>query len=106
MAIAIVGSLMLGAFLAQFYKYFILVPVIALISAAELAGAVYCECGLLRPLWHFALMATSLQIGYVAIPVSYAVLDLLRSVKLLRKVPPASIAARRRARHPKKLLNQ
>jgi len=68
---------MLGAFLGQFYKIFVLVPVIALIAAAELAGAVYCGCGLLRPLWHFALMATSLQIGYVAIPVSYAVLDLL-----------------------------
>jgi len=100
-AIAIVGSLMLGAFLGQFYKYFVLVPVIALIAAAELAGAVYYGYGLLRPLWHFALMATSLQIGYVAIPISYAVLDLLQSVRLLRREPGASIAARRQGSTPK-----
>jgi hypothetical protein len=76
---------MLGAFLGQFYKFFVLIPVIALIFAAEIVGATYCGCGLLRPLSHFALMATSLQIGYVAIPISYAVLDLLQSVKLLRR---------------------
>ncbi len=101
MAIAIVGSLMLGAFLGHFYKFFVLIPVIVLIFAAEFAGAVYCGCGLLRPLSHFALMATSLQIGYVAIPVCHTVFDLLRSVKLLRREAGASIAARRQRSTPK-----
>ena len=35
MAISIIGSILLGAFLGQFYKVFILIPVIALVLAGE-----------------------------------------------------------------------
>jgi hypothetical protein len=97
--ISIVGSVLLGAFLGQFYKVFVLAPVIAIVLTGEFGKAIYCGLGLWRPLCEFALMTTSLQIGYVAIPFLYTVVDLLRRAKLQRRQARsearASVAATR-----------
>jgi hypothetical protein len=52
--------------------------------------------GLLRPAWEFAVPITSLQIGYVAIPISYVVMASLRRIKRpLRRTTRPPIAATR-----------
>lgn len=99
MAVSIVGSILLGAFLGRFFKVFVLAPVIAIILAGEFGKAIAFHLGVWRPLCEFALMTASLQIGYVAIPILCAVLDPLRHIKLQRKETrseaSASIAATR-----------
>jgi hypothetical protein len=95
MAISIIGSILLGAFLGQFYKVFILVPVIALVLAGEFGKAIYFGLGLLRPLFEFALISTSLQIGYIAIPAVTTVFDLLQRTKVQRRQARASMTAAR-----------
>jgi hypothetical protein len=91
--LSIVGSVLLGAFLGQVCKVFVLLPVIGVVLAGEVARAVYFGLGLARPLWEFALMTTSLQIGYVAVPLFYCVMDMLRREKIQRR------QARSEARH-------
>ncbi len=81
MAISIIGAVLVGAVLARFYNVFILVPAIALVLAAVLGRAFYFQQGLLRPAVEFALIITSLQIGYVAIPISYVVMAPVRRIR-------------------------
>jgi ABC-type uncharacterized transport system permease subunit len=73
LAISITGAILLGAVLARFYNVLILVPAFALIFASIVAQAFYLHLGVLRPAVEFALLLTSLQIGYVAIPISFVV---------------------------------
>jgi hypothetical protein len=99
-AISIFGSILLGAFLGQFCRVFVLLPIIAVVLASEFGKAFYFGLGLGRPLCEFALMSTSLQLGYVAFPAFYTVLKLPRRVRLRRRQARAdagaSIAATRR----------
>ena len=81
MAISIIGAVLLGAVLARFYNILILVPAFALIFASIVVKAFYFHLGLLHPALEFALLITSLQIGYVAIPISFVVMALLRRIK-------------------------
>ncbi|MDQ6867889.1 MAG: hypothetical protein M3178_05640 [Pseudomonadota bacterium] len=66
MAILLIGSILLGAVLGRFFKVLVLVPACAFILAAGLAGSADVEHGLLRPFLEFAVLITSLQIGYVS----------------------------------------
>jgi hypothetical protein len=72
---------MVGAVLARFYNVLILIPAFALILAAVLGRAFYFQHGLLRPAVEFALLITSLQIGYVAIPISHVVMAPVRRTR-------------------------
>ena len=74
MAISIIGTILVGAVLGRFYKVSILFPAFALILVAVLGRAFYFHQGLLRPALEFALLVTSLQIGYVVIPISFVVM--------------------------------
>ena len=65
MAILILGSVLLGAVLGRFFKVLVLVPACALVLAVVLVRSADGEHGLLRPLLEFAVLITSLQIGYV-----------------------------------------
>jgi ABC-type uncharacterized transport system permease subunit len=81
LAISITGAILLGAVLARFYNVLILVPAFALIFASVVAKSVFLHLGLLRPALEFSLLVTSLQIGYVAIPISLVVMAPLRRIK-------------------------
>jgi ABC-type uncharacterized transport system permease subunit len=81
LAISIIGAVLLGAVLARFYNVLILVPAFALIFASIVAQAFYLHLGVLQPAVEFALLITSLQIGYVAIPISFVVMAPLRRIK-------------------------
>jgi len=61
----LIGSVLLGAVLGQFFKVLVLVPAYAFVFVAILVRSAYVEHGLLRPLLEFAVLITSLQIGYV-----------------------------------------
>jgi hypothetical protein len=65
LAILILGSVLLGAVLGRFFKVLVLVPACALVLAVVLVRSADGEHGLLRPLLEFAVLITSLQIGYV-----------------------------------------
>ena len=65
MTILIIGSVLLGAILGRFFKVLVLVPACALVLAVALVKSADGEHGLLRPLLEFAVLITSLQIGYV-----------------------------------------
>ena len=65
MAILILGSVLLGAVLGRFFKVLVLVPACALVLAVVLVRSADGEHGLLRALLEFAVLITSLQIGYV-----------------------------------------
>ncbi|MFZ3326629.1 MAG: hypothetical protein WA231_12345 [Methylocella sp.] len=66
MAILILGSVvLLGAVLGRFFKVLVLVPACALVLAVVLVRSTDGEHGLLRALLEFAVLITSLQIGYV-----------------------------------------
>jgi ABC-type uncharacterized transport system permease subunit len=80
LAISIIGAILLGAVLARFYNVLILVPAFALIFASVVAKAFYFHLGMLCPAVEFALLITSLQIGYVAIPISFVVMAPLRRI--------------------------
>ena len=65
MTILIIGSVLLGATLGRFFKVLVLVPACAFVFVAILVRSAYVEHGLLRPLLEYAVLITSLQIGYV-----------------------------------------
>ena len=73
MAILILGSVLLGAVLGRFFKVLVLVPACALVLAVVLVRSADGEHGLLRPLLEFAVLITSLQIGYVVGLVSHSI---------------------------------
>jgi hypothetical protein len=62
----LIASLLLGAVLGRFFKVLVLVPACAFILAVILVRSADVEHGLLRPLLEFAVLITSLQIGYVS----------------------------------------
>jgi len=64
-AILILGSVLLGAVLGRFFKVLVLVPACALVLAVVLVRSADGEHGPLRPLLEFAVLITTLQIGYV-----------------------------------------
>ena len=66
MAILSIWSVLLGAVLGRFFKVLVLVPACAFLLAAVLVRSADVEHGLLRPLLEFAVLITSLQIGYVS----------------------------------------
>ena len=65
-AILILGSVLLGAVLGRFFKVLVLVLACAFVLAVVLVRSADGEHGLLRPLLEFAVLITSLQIGYVS----------------------------------------
>ena len=73
MIILIIGSLLLGAILARFFNVLVLAPAFALSLAMVAASFAYFGHGLLRPLLEFAVLITSLQIGYVSGMLSFLV---------------------------------
>ena len=73
MIILIIGSLLLGAILGRFFKVLVLAPAFALALAMVVASFAYFEHGLLRALLEFAVLITSLQIGYVSGVLSFLI---------------------------------
>jgi hypothetical protein len=69
MAILLIWSVLLGAVLGRFFKVLVLVPACAFVLVRSADG----EHGLLRPLLEFAVLITSLQIGYVFGLVSHSI---------------------------------
>ena len=65
MTILLIGSVLFGAVLGRFFKFLILVPTCAFVLGAVLVESTYVEHGLLRQVLEFAVLITSLQIGYV-----------------------------------------
>jgi hypothetical protein len=59
MAISIIGSIVLGAFLGQFCRVFVLLPIMAVVLASELGNACYFGLGFGHSLCEFALISTS-----------------------------------------------
>ena len=72
-AILILGSVLLGAVLGRFFKVLVLVPACVLVLAVVLVRSADGEHGLLRALLEFAVLITSLQIGYVVGLVSHSI---------------------------------
>jgi hypothetical protein len=72
-AILILGSVLLGAVLGRFFKVLALVPACAFVLAVVLVRSADGEHGLLRALLEFAVLITSLQIGYVVGLVSHSI---------------------------------
>ena len=85
MAILLIWSVLLGAVLGRFFKVLVLVPACAFLLAAVVVRSANGEHGLLRPLLEFAVLITSLQIGYVS--------GLLSRVAAPRKILPARSSA-------------
>jgi hypothetical protein len=65
-AILLIWSFLLGAVFGRFFKVLVLVPACAFVLAAVLVRSTDGEHGLVRPLLEFAVLITSLQIGYVS----------------------------------------
>jgi hypothetical protein len=65
-AILLIWSVLLGTVLGRFFKVLVLVPACAFILAVVLVRSASVEHGPLRPLLEFAVLITSLQIGYVS----------------------------------------
>jgi ABC-type uncharacterized transport system permease subunit len=80
LTMSIIGTVLVGAVLARFYNVLILIPAFALVLAIIVGKAFYLHHGLLCSAVEFALLITSLQIGYVAIPISYIVAAQLRRI--------------------------
>jgi hypothetical protein len=70
-AILLIGSVLLGAVLGRFFKVWVLVPACAFVLVAVLIRSADVEHGLLGPLLEFAVLITSLQIGYVSSLLSF-----------------------------------
>jgi hypothetical protein len=71
--ILIIGGLLLGAILGRFFNVLVLAPAFALSLAMVVASFAYFEHGLLRALLEFAVLITSLQIGYVSGVLSFLI---------------------------------
>ncbi|MDQ6704246.1 MAG: hypothetical protein M3Z96_14765 [Pseudomonadota bacterium] len=98
MTILIIGSVLLGAVCGRFFKVLVLVPACAFLLAAVLVRSADVEHGLLRPLLEFAVLITSLQIGYVSSLLSCVIPGIWQRLKKpLPRAPsrPATIVATR-----------
>ncbi|MBO0733454.1 MAG: hypothetical protein J2P49_03895 [Methylocapsa sp.] len=69
LTLAIIGSALLGACLARCFKVLILVPVSAVLLLGLTAKAYCFEQGFLTLAAQSAVLVTSMQIGYAAIPI-------------------------------------
>ena len=107
MAILILGSVLLGAVLGRFFKVLVLVPACALVLVRSADG----EHGLLRALLEFAVLITSLQIGYVVGLVSHSIPSVSErrgttaappATRPVRGIPPSSLQPRCPARSRRK----
>ncbi len=74
MIVSVMAAILAGAALARFYNVLILIPAFALILAVVVGMEFYLNVGLIRAALEFALLIASLQIGYVALPISYVVM--------------------------------
>jgi hypothetical protein len=72
-AILLIWSVLLGAVLGRIFKALVLVPACAFVLAAVVVRSAIGEHGLLRLLLEFAVLITSLQIGYVFGLVSHSI---------------------------------
>ena len=72
-AILLIWSVLLGAVLGRFFKVLVLGPASAFVLVVVLVRSADGEHGLLRPLLEFAVLITSLQIGYVFGLVSHSI---------------------------------
>ena len=111
MAILILGSVLLGAVLGRFFKVLVLVPACALVLAVVLVRSADGEHGLLRALLEFAVLITSLQIGYVFGLVSHWIPSVSGrrgttaappATRPVRGIPPSSLQPRCPARSRRK----
>jgi hypothetical protein len=66
MGTLLIWSLLLGAVLGRFFKVLVLVPACVSVLAVVLVRSANLENGLLRPILEFAVLITSLQIGYAS----------------------------------------
>jgi len=73
--ILIIGSLLLGAILGRFFNVLVLAPAFAFSLAMVVANFAYFGHDLLHPLLEFAVLITSLQIGYVSGLLSFLILS-------------------------------
>ena len=93
MIILVIGSLLLGAILGRFFNVRVLAPAFALSLAMVVAGSAYFGHSLLRALLEFAVLITSLQIGYVSGVLSFLIPSVSQrqgTMAALRHEPPQS----------------
>ena len=95
MIILVIGSLLLGAILGRFFNVRVLAPAFALSLAMVVAGSAYFGHSLLRALLEFAVLITSLQIGYVSGVLSF----LIPSVSQRQGTMAALRMSRRKTQH-------
>jgi hypothetical protein len=81
MTILVIGSVLVGAILGRFFKVLVLLPVFALTLAVALVRTAYLGHDLLHLALEFAVLVTSLQIGYAASLFSGAISAMLQRVK-------------------------
>jgi hypothetical protein len=65
MTVLIIWSLLLGAMLGRFFKVLILVPASLALLVAVVVKSFYLGHGLLHLAFEYAVLSTSLQLGYV-----------------------------------------
>lgn len=80
MALAIIASILLGAILARCFRVLILIPVSALLLLGLTATAYCSEQGFLSVAAESAILVTSMQIGYAAVPIFIVARALLRKI--------------------------
>ena len=65
MGILVVGGVLFGMILGQFFKWFVLIPACGLAIVLVLINPAHMENGVLGWFVQFVVLITSLQIGYV-----------------------------------------
>jgi hypothetical protein len=86
-AILAIGSVLLGTVFGRFFRVWVLVPACALTFAIVFASSAYYEHGLLNALLEFAVVATSLQIGYASGLLLCIARDSWRRLKIPHEMP-------------------
>jgi hypothetical protein len=66
MAIVVVGAVLFGMILGQFFKWYVLIPACGLAIVLVLIYSAHAEPSLLRWLIQIYIVTTTLQIGYAA----------------------------------------
>jgi hypothetical protein len=66
MSLFIIGSILFGAVLAQFFKFYILLPACVLVGILSLTSPFYAGQHLATSLFSLAFLLTSVQFGYLA----------------------------------------
>lgn len=84
--------------LERFFKVLILVPACVVVLVVVVVRAAFVGHGLLHAILEFAVLITSLQIGYVSTLVLVAVRHILQSVDPAH-APPAAPSPKTETRH-------